>query len=224
MEGEAVISPDAYQIRDRQTGRYLQREIIDGKPTPVVWGWVFHADPCWAGAWPRGHVDLFLGDRRPPELQGTGFDLELVPAPACGCCGEIERGVVGGRWQITLRRFNIDGETHWRCEKHVGRNPCCIEGCGKTFAHKDGADYETRFMCGRCWRQAPKWMRDRESKLRRLAKRRGWPERHHRLHHMAWEACRRWIERARNGEGAEVEVSSTPPPAGMMVELQRLGL
>lgn len=219
-----MITADAFQIRDRKTGRFLQREIVDGEPTPVVWGWGFHRDPCTAGVWPCGHVDLFLGERLPPELQGSGFDLERVPAPSCGCCGKIERGVVGDRWQISLRQARIDGETYWRCEKHVGRNPCCIEGCGKTFAHKGDRDYDTTMMCGRCWRQAPKWMRDRASKIRRLAKRRGWTDQLCRIHDMAWQACRRWIERARNADPGEVVASAAPPPAGMVAELQRLGL
>jgi site-specific DNA-cytosine methylase len=222
LEGGAVIRSDAFQIRDRVTRHFMRWGAADPEPTPVKWGFLWLADPLTAGYWREDQVARFLA--QPDGSSLTGMSLEKVAAPACGCCGDIPRGVVGDRHQIVLHQARHYGVTYWRCEKHVGRNPCCIEGCGKTFAHKDDRDYDTTIMCGRCWRQAPKWMRDRESRVRRLAKRRGWTDQLCRIHHMAWHACQRWIERARSDDPGEVEASATPPPAGMVAELQRLGL
>lgn len=217
-----MILADAFQIRDRASGRFLQWELVqphivnrfvDGRLVhgqPARWGYVWHDDPQLAGAWSEPYVDNFLAAPENRTRDLDGLDLEKVRAPACGCCGKIERDVVGDRWQITTKRERQGGVIYWRCEKHVGRNPCCIEGCGKTFALKpdqDGRgaeDYSWRMMCGRCWRQAPKWMRDRVSKIRRLARRRGWTDKIHRLHGMAWEACHRAIVDGRRLDETEI--------------------
>jgi hypothetical protein len=82
-----------------------------------------------------------------------------------------------------------------RCEKHVGRQPCCIVGCGKTFAIRPGDDYEGEMMCGRHWRQAPKPMRDLERLIRQRAKRKGWNEKLVRQHYWIWQRARRAVEK-----------------------------
>jgi hypothetical protein len=118
---------------------------------------------------------------------------------ACGCCGEI--GLVGVADPLPIIEVE-DGV--FRCEKHVGRLPCCIEGCGRTFAMKDDDTYHHRMMCGLHWRSGPKHLRDRVAKLRRLAKRRGWSDRLLWLHGRAWEANRKAIVEGRSFDLAEV--------------------
>jgi bacterioferritin-associated ferredoxin len=209
-----MILADAFQIRNIETGEFLQCRIVIPPSRDwsraAVWGYDWHADPQTAGAWTEGHIDRFLLEPGCLPRAFDGLKLEKVRAPACGCCGGLPREMVDDRWQLALRRFKRRGEIFWRCEKHVGRNPCCIEGCGKTFAlqpDKDGRgaeDYSWRIMCGKCWRQAPKWMRDRVAKIRKLARRRGWSERIHRLHHMAWEACYRAIVDGRRLDMTEI--------------------
>lgn len=221
---------DAFQIRDRVTGRFMNWEIVaPGGPrwdNPVAWGYVWHDDPQRGGAWTGEHVDRFLANPANLRRELDGIDMEKVPAPACGCCGKMPREIIGDRYQLALDRTQLEvgGEIYWRCEKHVGRNPCCVEGCGKTYALKGEEDYSWRIMCGRCWRQAPKWMRDRVTKIRKLARRRGWTGRIRRLHDMAWEACFRAIRDRRTADPGEALPSSGPPPAGMLDELARLGL
>lgn len=105
---------------------------------------------------------------------------ELVRAPHCGCCGSLTGG---GTWKTPLALIRIRTGEH-RCERHVGRIPCCIDGCGRTFAA--GADgYDQQIICGPHWRQAPRTMRDAVARVRRKARRHGWTvelrERHHRL-------------------------------------------
>jgi hypothetical protein len=139
-------------------------------------------------------------------------DADIVSrhGPACGCCGIVRQGDWKNAQPMRLVA-RIDGRPIWRCDRHVGRNPCCIEGCGRTFAHKcdtDGRgaeDYSWRVMCGRCWRKAPKFMRDALARVRRDAKRQGWTDRHHARHGRLWERCRRAIEQGQYLDQAEIE-------------------
>lgn len=239
-----MITADAFQIRDRATGRFLQWAIVESfvpnrmengvlvHGRPVRWGYLWKEDRNCAGTWSREHVERFLASPHTWTRDLDGKDLECVPGPACECCGTVERGWIeidhGNATRGAVTRHVAVDPDRWRCEKHIGRNPCCIEGCRKTFAHErsrgEPMGYDTRIMCGRCWRQAPKWMRDRESRIRRLAKKRGWTDRICRLHNMAWEACRRAVERARHTDLGEAVATNSPPPAGLVAELQRLGL
>jgi hypothetical protein len=218
-----MIRCDAFQIQAKETGKFLRTAFLSPgfavgeKPRPPQWFAHFEEDPFAAESWRLEHAIRVLADDRYPVQRER---MRIVPAPRCGCCGALWwRGPL----KLVVDALHPAGKV-WRCEKHIARNPCVIEGCRKTFAHKADRDYDTTIMCGRCWRQAPKWMRDRASKISRLAKRRGWTDQLCRIHDMAWQACRRWIERARNTDPAEVELSSRPPPAGLVAELQRLGL
>jgi hypothetical protein len=224
-----VITRDAFQIQAKESGKFLRTDFrspgftAGEKPRPTQWLAFFEEDPFAADIWRREHAARTLADERYPIQRER---MRIVPAPRCGCCGSLwwrDGWSDSGPLKLVVDAVHPAAKV-WRCEKHLGRNPCSIEGCGKTFAHKGDDGYDCLIMCGRCWRQAPKWMRDRASKIRRLAKRRGWTDQLCRIHHMAWQACRRWIERARMTDIAEVELSSAPPPAGMMAELQRLGL
>lgn len=227
-----MITADAFQVQDHATGHFLHHTIVEvpaGLTNPCRWGFLLDPDQRRATVWIEDHVDRFIGDtpRYAPEFDGRL--LKKVHAPACGCCGKIERGCVDAAWQITLHSFRLgrlDNESYWRCEKHVGRNPCCIEGCGKTFAHKPGEDYGWTIMCGRHWRQAPKWMRDAVARVKRLAKRRGWSEALCNRHHRLWERCHRAIREGLANPPAEIVSgpSSGPPPAALIGELERLGL
>lgn len=147
------------------------------------------------------------------------FRVRLVRTECCGCCGANSYGR-GMPW----RKIQVVAEGVYRCKKHVGRSPCCIDGCGKTWALKGDETYEWRFICGRHWREAPKWMRDRVAKLRKLAKRRGWTEKLVRVHSMAWDRCIDTILARRAVPAVEILPSSGPPPATMLRELEQLGL
>lgn len=224
-----MLTPDAFQIQAKESGKFLRTAFrspgfaVGETPRPVQWFAFFEEDPAEADTWRYEHAASTLADERYPIQRER---MRIVPAPRCGCCGSLwwrDASSDSGRLKLVVDHVHPARKV-WRCEKHMARNPCCIEGCRKTFAHKGDDSYDGRVMCGRCWRQAPKWMRDRESKIRRLGKRRGWDDRLCRLHHMAWEACRRWIERVRRADPAEAEASAAPPPAGLAAELERLGL
>jgi hypothetical protein len=128
--------------------------------------------------------------------------------PACGGCGAPIARVNDARTGGTFANFHGvrlvagtagEADAVYRCEKHVGRNPCCIPGCGRTYAHRgdtDGRgaeDYSWRLICGGHWRQAPKFMRDALSRVRRQAKRTGWTDRQHARHSRLWSRCVRAI-------------------------------
>lgn len=66
-----------------------------------------------------------------------------------------------------------------RCEKHVGRDPCAIEGCSRTTATPKGAgpDDGSRWLCSVHWKIGvpPRSMLRRQyHRYFRLAKRHGW--------------------------------------------------
>ena len=109
---------------------------------------------------------------------------------ACGCCGK-------GLPEVDcLQRV---AEDEWRCAKHIRRAPCCIEGCGRTFAiDEDG--YHVVFMCGTHWRMGPKRMREATAAIRRRAKKAGWDDRLRERHHQMWHRTRRAIERTLAGD------------------------
>lgn len=142
----------------------------------------------------------------------------------CGCCGAPLDAVVNDLASGVARRVEnfhrvrlVAGSAEspqtavYRCERHVGRNPCCIPGCRRTYAHaqadKDGRgpeDYSWRLICGSHWRMAPKFMRDAVSRVRRSARRHGWTDRHHRRHSRLWDRCRRAIESGERLDEAEI--------------------
>lgn len=117
-----------------------------------------------------------------------------MTGPNCYCCGTHE-GQLVHVWR-----------GQWRCEKHVGRIPCCIEGCGRTYAIQPGEGYHFITICGRHWRMAPKRLRDLVTAIRRKAKRiskgkrEDWPPKLEAQHHRVWEMCRRAILRALEGD------------------------
>lgn len=68
----------------------------------------------------------------------------LIPIAACQCCGE---------------RYRVTGNgTEARCAKHVGRNPCAVEGCKRTRSaapwHEGFAYRNNVYLCGEHYRLA----------------------------------------------------------------------
>ena len=144
----------------------------------------------WAGRW--ASLCRWLEDA--PNAHDTH---EWARPPSCGCCG-------GKAWLDKPMVLTEVEPMVWRCEKHVGRLPCCIEGCGKTFAMKGDDSYQGIVMCGRHWRMAPKRMRDLESLIRKRAKRRGWTRRLIRQHDWIWQRARRAIDRGGEFDMTEI--------------------
>jgi hypothetical protein len=94
----------------------------------------------------------------------------------------------------------------------VGRNPCLVEGCRRTFAHNpkdaDGRGpegYNWTIICGAHWRQTPKYMRDAIARVRRLGKQRGWNDNLHVRHHRLFERCCRAIREGQRLDVSEIE-------------------
>jgi len=89
--------------------------------------------------------------------------------------------------------------------QHRGRAPCCIEGCGRTFA-LNGDGYDVTYICGKHWRLAPKKWRAHVTRLRAIARKHGWTERLARLDDLAWQRCRRAAQRAAAGDLDKAEI------------------
>lgn len=124
-------------------------------------------------------------------MKGKPFYINGVPCVRCYCCGNFGRNIVGDQLiNLHLVRPAM-GEipAEYRCDRHLGRNPCEIDLCGRTFASND---VDEMFVCAKHWRQAPKYMRDAVARVRRIGHRLDWPEairsRHHRLWHRAFRA------------------------------------
>lgn len=69
-----------------------------------------------------------------PEWASVADQFEIVPGPACACCGE--RG--GTMWG--------DGD-QYRCTKHKDRNPCAVEGCRRTRSKGQGGYHNDAYLC-----------------------------------------------------------------------------
>lgn len=169
-----MIVGDHFHIRSTESGRYMQHwwksQFVSAEESKFI------------GVWPRKSAERNLAARC-KEFAG---DYELIPIAACGCCA---RSPAKGD-ECTIHQVFSDGDMHiWRCDKHLGRNPCIIPACGVTFAHRNGTSYQTSFICGKHWRQAPKFMRDAVIRVERLAKRRkgaGWTETLRNRHSRLW--------------------------------------
>lgn len=215
---------DFWQIRREDTGLYLQQGYTK-RPGDGGWdyGWIWVEDQLGAGGWGRESVEKMVAHPENYHRDLEGIPVRAVLGPQCGCCGKFPRRWDASCYVIDLERFYRRGRAHWRCGKHVGRNPCCIEGCGSTFGLKLDEDYFWRFICGRHWREGPKWLRDRVAKFRKLAKRRGWTDQICRIHSKAWDRVVEAII-AQRQPADHIQVSAGPPPAGLAKELERLGL
>lgn len=69
-------------------------------------------------------------------------------------------------------------KTHFRCRKHVGRNPCLVEGCKRSFKAENGYGNEHN-ICGTHWRElVPVGSPERRiyNRFFRRAKRFGWTD------------------------------------------------
>lgn len=192
-----MIRSPLTQLR-HSSGGYLKRIGC----FQLVESWAIVDDWRAAGFFEAEDGEHFAAQREAPIAWD---EFTLVPATACGCCGQFSADKRGGPWTTTFKE--VEREI-WRCEKHVGRLPCCIEGCGRTFAMKPDDSYRGTVMCGAHWRQAPKYMRDAVARLTRRIRK---PKRTDNLdhlyarHHRLWMRCRRAIVEGQNLDMAEIE-------------------
>lgn len=255
-----MIHVDAFEVQDVATGRFFVMQYLR-EPGPSRYGpdWIEdinrldqwhkeaeidrfleHAcrgqpDPeriLWAVRIPAifsyFYGGNYMGRWTPAEgAEITEMVVRKVRRPCCECCGANPHGRDRPR-----RGLQQVADGTWRCEKHVGRNPCAIEGCGKTRASKHPAS--DSHLCGPHWKMAPHPLKLVYRRLWRLAKRnvrrrigdeQGWTEN---LSSRYWRNWYRLVEGARlavNPPAIEAEVvSSGPPPAALLKELERIGL
>jgi hypothetical protein len=157
-----------------------------------------------------------------PTAQATFEDMvvRLVRCPACECCGANPWGRDRTRRPVTRV---ADGT--WRCERHVGRNPCIAEGCGKTRAGKRPSSNNA--ICGFHWKMVrPRLKRIDRALWKRHKKLGGWTDRLTDIYWRNWERIIADVRAKISGNPAEIEIiaESGPPPAALLSELQRLGL
>lgn len=174
--------PEWVQLR-HASGGYLMRI----GPYWDVESWAIMDDPRDGGFFERLDAAAFM-ERRSAPIEWEHF--ELVDAIACGCCGRWSS--YGGH--PMNNDFREVAPDRWRCEKHVNRLPCIVDGCGKTFAMQPDDTYYTRTVCGKHWRLAPLRMRRHVTSIRKKARRIGWTDRLLRLHNLAWERAVRTIQ------------------------------
>lgn len=133
-----------------------------------------------------------------PDPGGGQFLCRLILAPQCRCCGATHS-----------IRLVEDAENpidrQWRCEKHLARLPCIIEGCGVTAAMKPDWGAGDDLICGKHWRMAPKFMRDAVARVRRKGKKFGWNGRLHRRYNRLWHRTVRAVAEGQHIDMAEIE-------------------
>lgn len=136
---------DGFVVRHR-SGRYLRSDLVHfGQRVSYAEGsyavvYALVSNPLSA---------ILMATRGPWEhhLQRAEWvmvadQFEVVPGPGCGCCGE--------RWG----EMQSDGESVHRCAKHIGRNPCAVEGCKRTRATTQGSYFNNNYLCGEHFRIA----------------------------------------------------------------------
>lgn len=125
--------------------------------------------------------------------------VTLEPAAVCAVCGKHQ-------FLADLTLVTEGPPRQHRCERHVGRNPCAVDGCIRTRAGDRPA--LGLHLCGRHWRLVPREMRLVHNRIWRLVRKSsGWTDlllaRYWRTW---WRICRAANERAR-GDVDMLEVS-----------------
>lgn len=120
----------------------------------------------------REHAEAYIATR------GNPGDWEFTVVGTCGCCGSV--------WA------KVGQKPHFRCGKHIGRNPCAVEGCSRTCK---GEYYGDRFhLCAEHYRiAAPPGSKERQvlNRLWRLQRKRtgkggDWPQDLNRRYWRVW--------------------------------------
>lgn len=120
----------------------------------------------------------------------------ILFVPTCQCCGA---------W------WGISGSVpHFRCQKHVGRNPCAIEGCKCTTADR-GHPSSDDYLCGKHFRPlvTPRERRTLNMVRRkyRTAIRRGDGEEQLRTTVLYWKVLRRMVKLARRRSAGDIDMT-----------------
>lgn len=187
-----MIPCEGVQLRHK-SGGFLDRI----GPADQVESWVIRDDQLRGGYLAPADAQRLLEDTRFPIARD---EFEIVPGLACGCCGRWA-SYGGYPGSSEFRQVSPD---HWRCDKHVGRLPCAIEGCGRTFSMTADDTYDFVVVCGKHWREAPLRMRRHVAAIRKKARRYGWTDRLLRLHNLAWHRALRSIQHGRSLDMTEI--------------------
>jgi hypothetical protein len=145
-------------------------------------------------------------DRNPLGRDPTSYVIERVPC--CDCCGD-DFACVRDRGG-SISHFS-NGQV--RCDRHIDRNPCAIEGCARTTAApKSGAVGDDQWLCAEHWRRlVPPRSRLRRAYLaffRRAKRQGGWDEDLKRRFWRFWDAVVRTARRrATQGRLDEAEIN-----------------
>jgi hypothetical protein len=200
-------------------------EDFDGNPDPGRTLWSVRIPVSVSHEWSAEH-DM----RRWRAADPIFYEMIVRKArrPCCECCGGNPWGYGPRRRWVKIQE--VDDGT-WRCEKHLGRNPCAIEGCGKTRANRRPSSDD--HLCGAHWKFTPQVRKLIYRKLWRLAKknaRKGIGDRQGftpELNARYWRNWHRLIQETRlavHPPALEIQPSSGPPPAALLAELERIGL
>lgn len=154
---------------------------------------VVHPDIVWGPVGTLEHVREWISLRKEQADHPRDASLYSIDSvPTCGCCG-TEDGVTG----IHVGRISEVPDAY-RCGKHEDRNPCLVDGCGRTFAN-DG-NYRIEFVCGKHFRLAPVAVRRGIKNIERLAKKHGWKLILQKRHEQLWARAVRGIKAALAGD------------------------
>ncbi len=178
-----MIIPDRWQLQSIETGRFVKMQwrapgfAAGEKPRPVQHWRELVEEQTEGDSWPRWHIERATAENR---LMLDMRLFRIVPAPSCGCCGSNwwrDGWGDSGPLRLMVDASQVENRT-WRCEKHVERNPCAIEGCRRTTAAPEsGRLGSDQWLCGEHWRRfvPPRSLRRRAYHAYfRRAKREGW--------------------------------------------------
>jgi hypothetical protein len=136
--------------------------------------------------------------RRPPETYA------IDPYPCCECCGD----------SLTIERWeDAPPVGTWRCRRHVGRNPCAIEGCRCTTAAGNNGLRSDQYLCQKHWRPLTtpaerrvysRIWRDAKARGRRLGREHMWSMREVRRLERVWS---RLVAKARRRAAGDIDMT-----------------
>lgn len=248
-----MIHINAFDVQDVETGGFLTTRCIRSGPpwnTPTRYEPVWDLDPFQSRSllgednlermlredfqgtpdpdgvlWAIKLPSILISTRWPIRWEGTcdavvsDRFVRKVRTPACECCG-------GNPWGRDRPRRTVQkvADGTWRCEKHIGRNPCFVEGCGKTRAAKRPSSEDC--ICGAHWRLVPLRLKQRDRRIWKHVRRHGWDDALARRYWRNWECIVRRTRAIINPPKMDIGtlVTAGPPPATLIAELEKLGL
>lgn len=114
-----------------------------------------------AGVWSRKEAGRLALTAEWPYGTRTAI---VRRARVCACCGKHS-------YQAEIKEVDAGPPRQYRCDRHLGRNPCLVPGCGRTTEGK--RPRLNSYICGPHWKLVPRRQKTVYNRIWRLQRKSG---------------------------------------------------